>query len=998
MGDYKTAFRPIGSEALTFDGKTQYRSIPSSSEINFARDQDFTVAVQVCPDPVQPSQQNVDPGMVEKWDAYGRYPFALRYYARGAEQGKIYAGRYDETNFPTVMSKSLLNDRKFHHVAFVRRTQNGKGVLELYVDGALEASTPDTTAGDTRNGSALYLGCRGLRGGTGMNYFAGQIKDLQIYGAALSPAEIAGLARPQPQASGKPNLLLIVADDLGADALRINDATGEVTVQLDGPNGTTGPKRLPNLEKLVKHGMHFSRAWAQPVCSATRGSLFTGMQPWRSGVGYPDPGGNNTLVMNPRSGAAVRSLAEVLKGADYRCGMFGKWHMGKPDAERPPTKPAGGKKNDPKRTAWDWGWERFEGILEGGFRVVAPKYGYPQATMPLGKLASVNPEAKDPNDPREVAFAKKRDAVRTRTTEYLRRVAPEFVERQPDIQFYVWEKCYEDDPTGVMLYDRPPTERTHMYATRDQVYSAKEWIAQMLGSPWCVALTLTTPHDPFHVPPRESYTIRFANPEKPTVQEMFVAMVESMDFYIGQLLSSPEPEIQEQLKNTVIVFIGDNGTQDEDPDRPGVLLDSDEQDKATPHIGAVHVPMIIADGGSLLAGTPCYLAGAAIRGSSGDLVHILDIFRTCADIAGASAREAVDSVSLKPYLRGGSVEKREFNFSQQFGYHKMQGGRTTNKFALVSDGRYLLSCARSKFNDSDVTDEYTYTLYELVPHETIVGALREKKIESFLTDATHRAVAQRLYDEMKRHHLDGGDEKEQRGPLPFPPLFAYRYVRLLAKSEVNGGPWTSAADFQVLVNGKPLDRSAWTVTVDSEETAGENGRGQNAIDGTSASIWHTEWYSRCPAHPHWLSVDLKSPQAISGFKYLPRQNQANGRIADYEFQVSSDGQSWVTLCAGRFPDGTAEQTVDVQLANERSIRGTVAVKATFRNNGSVPLDYVWVDYAGAEKKYGTIAPRSQVVQDTYETHVWRLKDGARTVATYVPTTEPNPVFSYGNSP
>jgi len=104
----------------------------------------------------------------------------------------------------------------------------------------------------------------------------------------------------------------------------------------------------------------------------------------------------------------------------------------------------------------------------------------------------------------------------------------------------VWKKDIEDKDAGIRRYQRPPSERTHLYAMRDQVFAARDWIKQNAGRPWCVALTVTLPHDPFHVPPRESYSIRFRNPDKPTRQEMFAAMVQSMDFYLGRLLDSPE--------------------------------------------------------------------------------------------------------------------------------------------------------------------------------------------------------------------------------------------------------------------------------------------------------------------------------------------------------------------------------------------------------------------------------------------------------------------------
>jgi endo-alpha-N-acetylgalactosaminidase len=58
-----------------------------------------------------------------------------------------------------------------------------------------------------------------------------------------------------------------------------------------------------------------------------------------------------------------------------------------------------------------------------------------------------------------------------------------------------------------------------------------------------------------------------------------------------------------------------------------------------------------------------------------------------------------------------------------------------------------------------------------------------------------------------------------------------------------------------------------------------------------------------------LIVDLGSPQTISGFVYLPRQEGENGRIAGYEFYLSENGSTWVTAATGTFSDSTAAQTV-----------------------------------------------------------------------------------------
>ena len=560
-----------------------------------------------------------------------------------------------------------------------------------------------------------------------------------------------------------PNILIILADDLGVDALRINPTTGDVTVQLDGVGGkVTGPKTLPNLSKLAKSGIRFTRAWAQPVCSPTRASLFTGTHPWRSGVGYPEPTGNSTIpVKTTLTGVPIQGVAEVLSSAGYTCGIFGKWHVGLPQAGE-------------KRTPTQWGWDRFEGTYEGGFRPVSKKvYGYPQALTTLKTLETPPPGDAALDPAVKAVLVEKRKAARATCEAYFREFCPDFVDAvnaPNDIRHYIWEKSYEDKPTNTTQRDRPPADRTHLYSTKDQFLSAKTWIQQMNGKTWCVAVTLTAPHDPHHVPPKESYTITFANPKAPTVPEKFVAMVESLDFYLGKLLNATEPEIQSQLKNTVIVFAGDNGTLDKDSDT-GELLDEDIADKGTHNIGGVHVPMIICDGGSLSGGPPCYLKNASGLATtpavSSSLVHIVDIYKTVIDIAGGTVTGEVDhSVSLKPYLQKTGSDLRKYNFSQQF-----PTVQEITKFGTITDGKFKLSCVRTAYKDGGAGDTYGYELSELAPHDKLPGALKETPIQNFLM-APHLAKAQELHAEMKKHYLDGGDPlvSPPRTPLPFPPL------------------------------------------------------------------------------------------------------------------------------------------------------------------------------------------------------------------------------------
>jgi F5/8 type C domain-containing protein len=100
------------------------------------------------------------------------------------------------------------------------------------------------------------------------------------------------------------------------------------------------------------------------------------------------------------------------------------------------------------------------------------------------------------------------------------------------------------------------------------------------------------------------------------------------------------------------------------------------------------------------------------------------------------------------------------------------------------------------------------------------------------------------------------------------------------------------------------------VKVDSEETAGENGAGANAVDGNPDTIWHTEWQDASPEHPHEIIIKLNEPTTLKGFTYLPRQDDSeNGMIKDYEFYVSDDGKDFgQPVKKGTFDSGKEKKT------------------------------------------------------------------------------------------
>ncbi len=136
-----------------------------------------------------------------------------------------------------------------------------------------------------------------------------------------------------------------------------------------------------------------------------------------------------------------------------------------------------------------------------------------------------------------------------------------------------------------------------------------------------------------------------------------------------------------------------------------------------------------------------------------------------------------------------------------------------------------------------------------------------------------------------------------------------RYIRLVALSEVNGNAWTSVAELNVYYVPLPLiPQSAMSLHYVYSEEPGTPA--VNAFDGDNATIWHTEWSSSTPTHPHEIQIDLGGSCDVRGFKYLPRQSGENGRIADYEFYVSTDGSNWGSaLATGTFANTADEQEV-----------------------------------------------------------------------------------------
>lgn len=121
-----------------------------------------------------------------------------------------------------------------------------------------------------------------------------------------------GLAGARSRVADRPNIVFIMADDLGYGDL---GCYGSETI------------RTPNIDALARGGLTFTDYHSNcPVCSPTRAALLTGRYQQRCGI-------EGVIFANGptrQTGMALEetTFAEVLKGHGYATGIFGKWHLG----------------------------------------------------------------------------------------------------------------------------------------------------------------------------------------------------------------------------------------------------------------------------------------------------------------------------------------------------------------------------------------------------------------------------------------------------------------------------------------------------------------------------------------------------------------------------------------------------------------------------------------------------------------------------------------------
>ncbi len=440
----------------------------------------------------------------------------------------------------------------------------------------------------------------------------------------LLAANAAVLARePAP----KPNILLILADDLGYADL-----------------GCYGSEiATPNIDALAANGLRFKQFYNGTRCCPSRASLLTGLYPHQAGVGNMT-GDNGVPGYRGHPQPNTVTIAEVLKANGYHTSMVGKWHLSSGPKTPRPT---------------DRGFDEFYGMI-GGFNSCFQEDPF-YTRLPAGRTKRVYGKdafySSDAFGDYSLDFLAEARKSKKPFFQYLAFNAPHFpLHAKPaDIQKYAgvyakgWDKLREARhakqielgllPRGTPLSPRSP------FTTRNDFLRSGE------NPAW----------ESLDVDRQADLAQRMA---------VYAAMVDCMDRNIGRVIT--DLKANGDLDNTLIFFLSDNGACAEwDPfgfdvnsGPKNILHKGDDLAKmggpatyhsygsgwanacCTPfrlykhycHEGGIRTPFIVH-----------WPAGFTAKGELRDQVgHIIDVMATCVDVSGADYPKLRDDIAITP--------------------------------------------------------------------------------------------------------------------------------------------------------------------------------------------------------------------------------------------------------------------------------------------------------------------------------------------------------------
>lgn len=480
--------------------------------------------------------------------------------------------------------------------------------------------------------------------------------------------------RAAAQAPPRPNIVLIVADDLGFSDL--------------GCYG--GEVRTPNLDALAARGLRFTQFYNAARCCPTRASLMTGLYPHQAGVGRmtmdagPDrPGYRGTLPGN------VVTVAEALKASGYRTAMVGKWHLSL-TRERPghmkrlANQEIAETFSDPASYPVNRGFEKHYGVIWGVVNYFDP-FSLVDGTTPVREV----PEdyyITDALTDHALQYIDDFAGGAEQGTPfflYVAHVAPHWPLHAPagDVDRYV--KIYE--------------------AGWDAVRAARRRRMAEMNLPAGAELP----------PPQGRQTGWEENPRREwdaRAMATHAAMITRMDEGVGRIVRKLEET--NQLDNTLILFLSDNGASPEaypNPgfDRPAQTRDGRRitypPDKTVPPgredtffgmgpawANVANTPFRwwkaeLYEGGictPLVAHWPRGMGEVKPGAITPQVGHVMDLMPTCLELAGAGGAkefggrpvQAMEGKSLLPVLRGAEREGHQIIGWEHFNARALRRG------------------------------------------------------------------------------------------------------------------------------------------------------------------------------------------------------------------------------------------------------------------------------------------------------------------------------------
>jgi len=317
----------------------------------------------------------------------------------------------------------------------------------------------------------------------------------------LSAAACAALA---VQAAAKPNIIVILADDLGYGDV---SAQGSATIH------------TPNFDRLANGGVRFTQGYATSATSTpSRYALFTGMYPWKNKDAAILPGDAPLLIKESEF-----TLPRMLQKAGYTTAAIGKWHLGMGTADK------------------NWNEEIKPGAREIGFDysnlIAATNDRTPTVYVENGRVVGL-----DPADPLLVSYTANFPGEPTGMSH------PQLLKMHPaknqghnhSIRNGISRIGYQKGGKSAMWTDEDMAD----YFTE----LAKEFISGQAGKPFFLYFGLHQPHVP-RTPHARFVGASGMGPRGDAIVEA--------DWSVGEIIN--HLEANGLLENTLVIFSSDNG-------------------------------------------------------------------------------------------------------------------------------------------------------------------------------------------------------------------------------------------------------------------------------------------------------------------------------------------------------------------------------------------------------------------------------------------------------